>query len=91
MAESKKARLKKQVRPELTCMFRDMQFNTCSIYDARPEICKMFGFYDNLVCPSNPSHAVIDRVEGAKRLAKGGKHKGVLTLQITWDNIMDKK
>jgi uncharacterized protein len=84
-------RLKNQKRDSLTCMFRDMEKNECGIYNMRPEICKMFGFYKGMVCPQNPKQATISQEEGAMKLTKGGKQAGILTLQINWDNIMDYK
>lgn len=92
MPIAKRERLKNQQRPPLTCMFRDMENNQCGIYTMRPEICKMFGFYEGMVCPRNPEHATINREEGNKRLRPDGvKHVGILSLHITWDNIFGGK
>jgi uncharacterized protein len=88
MPKNKLDRLKNQKRDSMTCMFRDVERNECGIYAMRPEICKMFGFNEGMVCPRNPEHATISRKEGVQRLTKGGKQAGILTLQINWDNIM---
>lgn len=88
MPKDKLERLKNQKRPPMTCMFRDIENNECGIYNMRPEICKMFGFYEGMKCPRNPEHATIGRKEGVKRLIKDGPHVGILTLQINWDTIM---
>lgn len=88
MPKAKMERLKNQKRNPLTCMFLDIEKKECGIYDMRPEVCKMFGYYEGLKCPSNPEHATIPHEEGVKRMTKGGKHKGILTLQIDWETIM---
>jgi Fe-S-cluster containining protein len=80
--------LKNQKRDQLTCMFRDTENEVCGIYNMRPEICKMFGFYEGMVCPRNTDQAMIGRKEGFQRLNKGGKQAEILTIQINWDNIM---
>jgi uncharacterized protein len=88
MPKEKRDRLANQKRDPLTCMFRDTEKNECSIYQFRPEICKMFGYYEGMQCPRNEEHATIKRGEGAERLSKGGKQAGILTLQINWNNLM---
>lgn len=82
-------RLKNQKRSPMTCMFRDIENDKCGVYNFRPEICKMFGFYEGMKCPSNPEHDTESREEGVKRLSKGGKQVGILTLQINWGNVME--
>lgn len=90
MPKGKLQRLQNQKRDPLTCMFRDVEKNECGIYTMRPEVCKMFGFYKNLVCPRNEEHATKEHQEGAERMRKGGKPAGILTIQINWQNIMFK-
>jgi uncharacterized protein len=68
-----------------------MESNECSIYNMRPEICKMFGYYEGMVCSRNEEHATKGKQEGTKRLTKGGKPVGVLTLQITKENVFNYK
>jgi Fe-S-cluster containining protein len=91
MPKDKLERLKNQKRDPLTCMFRDVEKNECGIYNMRPEICKMFGLYEGMKCPRNHEHASIGRKEGVERMTKGGKHVGILTMQITWENIFERK
>jgi uncharacterized protein len=50
MPKNKLDRLKIQKRDSMTCMFRDVERNECGIYAMRPEICKMFGFNEGMVC-----------------------------------------
>lgn len=87
MPKAKIERLKNQKRDAMTCIFRDMEKDECSIYNVRPEICKMFGHYEGMKCPRNHEHATIGKEEGVKKIIKGGKQVGILTLQINWDNI----
>lgn len=82
--------LKHQKRPPLTCIFRDTEKNKCSIYDVRPEICRMFGAYKGMVCPNNPGHATLGHKEGMEKLFKNGEPAGILGIHITWDNILKK-
>lgn len=86
-------KIKEQKRDSLTCMFRDVENNTCSIYHARPEICKMFGLYEGMMCSNNPEHATKSKADGTKRLGKSfgseGRPIGILTMDITWKNIKD--
>lgn len=74
-------RLKKQKRTELQCMFVDTDKKQCSIYEARPNICKQYGYVKGLACPYNPEYATGD-YEGEKYMPIG-----VLGTTITWDNI----
>ncbi len=46
-------RLKRQKRPGLTCPLRDMEKRKCSVYEARPTICRLFGQIKELECPHN--------------------------------------
>lgn len=87
LPKSQIERLKNQKRSQFTCIFRDVENNSCGIYKIRPEICKMFGFYEGMVCPRNPEHATIGRKEGQERIGTE-ETVGILSLQITWDNIM---
>ena len=74
-------RLKKQKRGHLDCMFIDHEKKRCSIYNARPLVCREFGYVKGLPCPYFPEHAT----------GKGTKERptpiGVLGQSITWDNI----
>jgi len=84
-------KLKAQKRGPLECMFRDIEDDKCTIYNARPDICKMFGFYEGMVCPNNPEYATRSMKDGHKRINKNVKDNpvvGVLSINHTWDNIL---
>lgn len=81
-------RLRQQKRDPFTCIFRDEEKNKCSIYEVRPLICQMFGFYREMVCPHNPEHAVLDHREGMKKIFNNGKPIGILGFTFTWDDIL---
>jgi|SRR5699024_6178534 len=74
-------RLKKQDREPMQCMFVDVENKRCSIYKARPNICKNYGYAKGLACPYQPEKAI--------REYKGKREKpiGILGMSITWDNI----
>lgn len=78
-------RLKKQKRTELQCMFVDTDKKQCSIYNARPNICKQYGYVEGLSCPFNPEYAT-GQYQGDKNIPIG-----VLGTTITWDNIHEYK
>lgn len=83
------SRLKRQDRPELRCILWDTESQTCSIYEDRPEICKMFGFYQGMACHENPSFATKSRGEGFKRLEKvSSEPAGVLSVSIGWKELL---
>lgn len=91
MSFSKIQKLRSQKRDPLTCIFRDLENDKCSIYKARPDICRMFGFYKEMKCPNNPEHATKSREEGNKRIERNTKNNpvvGVLSVNITWDTIL---
>lgn len=68
MGEQECKRLEGQKKPPLVCKYRDMDKNNCFIWPVRPEICRMFGLYEGLVCPHQPQFAIRSRQEGYKRL-----------------------
>lgn len=57
MPSKKRSELQKQVRFYGTCIFYDNDKDQCGIHAARPEICKMFGYYKGLVCFRKPEIA----------------------------------
>lgn len=84
-------RLKSQNKSPFDCILRDAEKNECSIYDVRPDICRMFGFYEDMVCPNNPEHAVKSLEEGHKRIERNTKNDsvvGILSIDITWDRLL---
>lgn len=81
--------LMSQKREPLKCIFWDTKKKNCSIYESRPEVCKMFGFYQGMECPDNRSHATQSRFKGDQRLkAHKGQIAGILTLQIKWKDLI---
>lgn len=87
MDESEVERLRNQKRGSLTCPLRDVENKRCSIWEHRPEICRMQGFYVGLVCPNNREYATGSREDGRKRLEeahRGLQPVGTLAIDITW-------
>ncbi len=91
MPAKKRERLMKQKRDPFTCIFRDSENDNCSIYNVRPEVCRMFGFYEGMDCPNNPEFATRSNTEGFQRLekaAKGSPIVGVLSVDINWNHFV---
>lgn len=83
-------RLSSQDRDRLTCPMYDLDNRRCSVYDVRPEVCRMFGYYQGMVCPNNKPFATKDAAEGRKRLNEayeGQEPAGVLGFDHTWENL----
>ena len=83
-------KLMNQERGPLECMFRDIEEDKCTIYKARPDICKMFGFYEDMVCPNNPEHATKSSSDGYKRVNRNTRKSpvaGVLSVDINWHDF----
>lgn len=76
-------RLSKQKRDQLTCMFVDTKNKCCSIYNARPNLCRNFGYAKGLECPYNPEYAT-EKYKGEFHIPIG-----ILGTTITWNNIFD--
>lgn len=51
MSAEDKKRLGLQERGELDCGFLDMDTHRCSIYAARPAVCRLFGKVEGMPCP----------------------------------------
>jgi hypothetical protein len=86
------ARLQNQKRESSTCPLRDVENNRCSVYEARPQICRMQGLYVGMSCPHNPSAATRSREEGYKALRDTrhteGWQFGLLAFNLGWDEIL---
>lgn len=82
-------RLKNQRREPFTCPLLDIENKRCSVYNDRPEICRMFGFYRGLECPNNKKFAKGSREEGTKRLEETEREMaGIMSIDFTWDNLI---
>lgn len=82
------SKLMTQKREDLTCIFRDTEENKCAIYEARPQICRMQGYYEGLPCPSQPQFATKDRRQGRLTLNTGAEFLGVIGMTLGWDDVL---
>ena len=73
--------LKNQIRYYGTCMFYDLAHDRCGIHSARPEICRLFGYYKELVCFRKPELAVGENV------IVTDKPIGILSIDFTWKDF----
>ncbi|PLS17397.1 YkgJ family cysteine cluster protein [Bacillus sp. M6-12] len=79
MPLKKRLELENQKRYYGTCIFYDIDKDQCGIHIVRPEICRMFGYYKELVCFRKPEMA-------KKRiLPVSDKSVGILTVDFKWD------
>ncbi|WP_232699112.1 YkgJ family cysteine cluster protein [Brevibacillus daliensis] len=74
--------LENQKRYYGTCIFYDLNKDKCGIHSVRPEICRMFGYYKELVCFREPDLAT-KSIEGTDKK----EHVGILTLDFTWKDF----
>lgn len=59
MSPEERKRLGSQKRDPLTCSFYDTEQNRCSVYEARPQICQVYGLTKGLKCPKTPKDFVL--------------------------------
>ncbi|MFC7442554.1 YkgJ family cysteine cluster protein [Laceyella putida] len=78
MPLKKRLELENQNRYYGTCIFYDLDNDKCGIYEARPEICRVFGYHKNLSCFRKPELATKDNWNAKE------KHVGILSLDFTW-------
>jgi len=84
-------RLKGQKKSPIDCIFRDKENDRCSIYPVRPDICKMFGYYEGMECPNNLSFATRSKESGYKRIEKNAQKSeilGVMSVDITLKSFL---
>ncbi|MET3698819.1 hypothetical protein SAMN05877753_11054 [Bacillus oleivorans] len=74
-----RSELENQKRYYGTCIFYDTNNDRCGIHSVRPEICRMFGYYKELVCFRKPELATKNMNTNDPK-----KHVGMLTIDFTW-------
>lgn len=77
----RKTELEAQVRFHGTCIFYDLDNNHCGIYETRPEVCRKFGYHNNLVCPFAPSVATNRDWDPSR------DYVGLLSVDFTWKDF----
>lgn len=93
MSNEERKRLMRQKRPSERCIFYDMEKRNCSVYEARPEVCKMFGHYEMLECPKVPEDNYPIKLKGIKegmnRIRENDKGAvGVLSMNTFWSDFL---
>ena len=58
MSPAERQRLGAQKRDNMTCGFFDQELNRCSVYEARPAICRVYGLTKGLRCPKTKRNFV---------------------------------
>ncbi|HWO77394.1 MAG TPA: YkgJ family cysteine cluster protein [Bacillus sp. (in: firmicutes)] len=77
-----RSELESQNRYFGTCIFYDINNDRCGIHSVRPEICRMFGYYKELVCFRNPELATKNMEPSDFKV-----YAGMLTIDFTWDDF----
>jgi uncharacterized protein len=73
--------LENQPRFPGTCIFYDLNQDHCGIHTARPEICRKFGYHQDLVCFRKPELATKEKVAFKEKLI------GMLSIDFSWKNF----
>jgi uncharacterized protein len=81
MPIQKRKELENQHRYYGTCIFYDLEKDQCGIHSARPDICRLFGHHQELVCFRKPELARNTTPIGPR------KEMGVLSLDIKWEHF----
>lgn len=79
MPNKLRSNLEDQERLTGTCIFYDLENDRCGIHSVRPEICKMFGYYENLACFRKPELATKSLPSYIESPA------GILSVDFKWD------
>lgn len=82
MPSKLRSELKQQNRYYGTCIFYDLDKDRCGIHAARPKICRMFGYYKELVCFRKPELATKD-----SNMADIEKPIGILSVDFKWNDF----
>jgi len=83
MPTKMRSELQNQKRFYGTCIFYDLNKDRCGIHSVRPEICRMFGYYKDLVCFRKPGLATKYMEQPVKE-----KQVGILTLDFIWKDFL---
>ncbi|MFD2614345.1 YkgJ family cysteine cluster protein [Paenibacillus gansuensis] len=78
MPAKQKQELQSQLRFPGTCIFFDQTNDRCGIHSVRPQVCRDFGYYQDMVCFRKPEAATKVRSGYALR------HKAILSVDLTW-------
>ncbi|EJL44047.1 MULTISPECIES: YkgJ family cysteine cluster protein [Brevibacillus] len=81
MPKKLRENLEQQPRFSGTCIFYDMNKDQCGIHSFRPEICRMFGYHEDLVCFRKPELATKGKVAIKER------YIGHLSIDFTWKDF----
>lgn len=77
-------RLSNQKRGPLTCPLRDVENKRCSVYDARPVVCRLQGTQEGLECPHNLGVKL--NTDGRSYIPKSPV-LGILGETLRWPNL----
>lgn len=81
MPRKMREELENQPRFAGTCIFYDLDKDRCGIHSARPEICRAFGYHQDLVCFRKPQLATKEKMTLKERPI------GYLSIDFTWKNL----
>ena len=92
MAPDRRKRLASQGRPKTTCPMVDMDTRQCSVWDARPGVCRLYGYANGLQCPHRPVGQVIAAAVVRDVLADWKENGPVAILGVTlgWAQLAER-
>ena len=64
-----------------TCIFYDVNHDRCGIHSFRPDVCRLFGYHEDLVCFRKPELATKAKAPIKER------HVGYLSIDFTWKDF----
>ncbi|GAA0361057.1 YkgJ family cysteine cluster protein [Bacillus horti] len=77
-----RSQLENQQRFYGTCIFYDLDHDRCGIHTVRPNICRMFGYYQELVCFRKPELATKNMNSSTQQ-----EYVGTLSIDFTWKDM----
>lgn len=88
MSPRERKRLKNQKRDEFACPLRDEEKKQCSVYEARPQVCRLQGRVEGMPCARNPGAPVMSKAAEQAMLESIGPAIGILGLDIGWNELL---
>ncbi|MET3288843.1 YkgJ family cysteine cluster protein [Brevibacillus fluminis] len=81
MPQKKRMELANQQRFFGTCLFYDVNNDRCGIHAVRPDVCRMFGYYKEMICFRMPQLATKTDRQVRERPV------GILSVDFTWHDF----
>lgn len=87
MSQIKREQIQAQKRDQLTCILLDVESKRCSVYGARPLVCRQFGQIRELQCPNNQGLSLKSGLKETEDKLKFDSFAGILSEDIGWKEL----